>query len=59
MLLHSGGDSNEKSDKSSRNGGDSELTWKLKSAPVESLTHFMGTVLCNVNDMHGKYNIDQ
>ena len=33
---------------------ESELTWRLKSAPVDSLTHFMATVLCNVKDMHGK-----
>ena len=57
MLFPKRSDNDEtrnKSDKSSTNSGDSELTWKLKSAPVESLTHFMGTVLCNVNDMHGK-----
>ena len=54
MLFPARDDNNEKPDKSSHNSGDSELTWKLKSAPVESLTHFMGTVLCNVNDMHGK-----
>lgn len=28
---------------------ESELTWRLKSAPVDSLTHFMATVLCNVS----------
>lgn len=40
----------------SGNGGD-ELTWKLKSAPVDSLTHFASTVLCNVRDMHGKVQL--
>ena len=34
--------------------GSEELTWRLKSAPVDSLTHFMATILCNVKDMHGK-----
>ena len=33
---------------------ESELTWRLKSAPVDSFTHFMATMLCNVKDMHGK-----
>ena len=37
-----------------RGENDRELTWRLKSAPIDSLTYFMATVLCNINDMHGK-----
>lgn len=31
---------------------ETKLAWRLKSAPVDSLTHFMATVLCNIKDMH-------
>ena len=42
-----------------RREDDSALTWRLKSAPVDSLTHFMATVLCNVNDMHGRCGVER
>ena len=47
-------DTGKRSVKSPPCSEENELTWRLKSAPVDSLTHFMATVLCNIKDMHGK-----